>query len=456
MTEITIPGNVIEIDDGSFSNCTSLSKISFDADSKLHIIESEAFANTVLTGTVNIPKSVRTMRFGAFENVTTLSKLVIPYARAMCPYVSAHPYGLDETKTEIIYGGAIPEITPILTPKDDASGKKKYNLDFNISFKDKKDGTIYDAVTRVNLPNSDGELSGNIFNVGQSPEWTTSDAGKTIEVTKRGIYKIQVAGLDGKLHDYEILVCTPQIEREAIFFSGDMKTLTANQVLYRLGAIDKDGNNLIKDEFGDLLDCTYTIDNEEMNKIHKMKSGEDLTLKIGIHDKLFDKDYEMTVKAISTNVKGKIVWNDHDDAYGIRPGSVNVSLVSQMHTTAKAATVLSTKAVSPNTSGEWNFEFGEVSPFEMKEVGGVVGTFHCGDELKYSVDSTAPNRYSMDIKENPTSYFTITMTVQQVPPYTGIKDNNNKIVELVIAGFVTVVIMMYVSVRKKRDLKNSE
>ena len=48
------------------------------------------------------------------------------------------------------------------------------------------------------------------------------------------------------------------------------------------------------------------------------------------------------------------------------------------------------------------------------------------------------------------------MTVQQVPPYTGIKDNNNKIVELVIAGFVTVVIMMYVSVRKKRDLKNSE
>lgn len=449
LMEVKLPDNLSQIDYGLFSGCSKLTSINFP--DKLNIIGGGAFSGTSLTGTLTLPANVYYVGEDAFGNVA-LDKLIIPYARAKCPYVHSHPYGLNENNpTQIVYGGGVPNIKARVTPTKDSTGKKKYLLDFDIDFRD-KDGNIYDAITRINLPDETGELSGNIIHVGQRESWSTADNNKTLDVTQRAVYKIQIAGLDNELHDYEILLGKIELENnEAEFYLGDMKTLTMNQILYRLGIIDKDGHTLIKDEFGVSVDCTYNISDEQMNAIHNMQYGDKLETKIGIHDPLLQKDYDITINVVSNAIKGKVIWDDNDNRKGLRPSSVNVNLYSKKANSSDAEKLVTTKAVTEDTDGNWSFGFEEASPWENKDVGGVVGTFHCGDELKYTISPTIPTYYSMEIKENPSNFFTITLTVDQIP-VTGLVEGSNGKVLIGLSIGLLILSSAYFIIKKQRRL----
>ena len=450
LSKIKLPNNIIGIEGYAFYNCRQLSNINFP--DGLIRIQNDAFRNTSLSGTITLPPSVNEVNNTAFSGVTTLDKLVIPYARAKCPYSGQHPFGLNENNpTQIVYGGGVPNIKARVTPTKDSTGKNKYLLDFDIDFID-KDGNVYDAITRINLPNETGELSGNIINVGQRESWSTADNNKTLDVTQRAVYKIQIAGLDNELHDYEILLGKIELENnEAEFYLGDMKTLTKNQILYRLGIIDKDGHTLIKDEFGKSVDCTYNISNEQMNAIHNMKYGDKLETKIGIYDPLLQKDYDITINVVSNAIRGKVVWDDNGDSKGLRPSSVNVNLYSKKANSSDAEKLVTTKAVTEDTNGNWRFGFEEASPWENKNVGGVVGTFHCGDELKYTISPTIPTYYSMEIKENPSNFFTITLTVDQIP-VTGLVEGSNGKVLIGLSIGLLILSSAYFVIKKHRKI----
>ena len=450
LMEVKLPNNLSRIEWGLFSDCSKLTSINFP--DKLNYIGQEAFSGTSLTGTLILPTNVKYVGNDAFGNVTTLDKLIIPYARAKCPYVHQHPYGLNENNpTKIVYGGGVPNIKARVTPTKDSTGKNKYRLDFDIDFRD-KDGDIYDAITRINLPDETGELSGNIIHVGQRESWSTADNNETLDVTRRAVFKIQVAGLDNELHDYEILLGKIELENnEAEFYLGDMKTLTMNQILYRLGIIDKDGHTLIKDEFGVSVDCTYKISDEQMNAIHNMKYGDKLETKIGIHDPLLQKDYDITINVVSNAIRGKVVWDDNGDSKGLRPSSVNVNLYSKKVNSSDAEKLVTTKAVTEGTDGNWSFDFEEASPWENKNVGGVVGTFHCGDELKYTISPTKPAYYSMEIKENPSNFFTITLTVDQIP-VTGLVEGSNGKVLIGLSIGLLILSSAYFVIKKHRKI----
>ena len=450
LMEVKLPNNLKVIAQRSFSGCSKLTSINFP--DKLNSIVEGAFSGTSLTGTLILPTTVKFVAGNAFGNVTTLDKLIIPYARVKCPYVGQHPYGLNENNpTQIVYGGGVPNIKARVTPTKDSTGKKKYLLDFDIDFRD-KDGNVYDAITRINLPDETGELSGNIIHVGQRESWSTADNNKTLDVTQRAVYKIQIAGLDNELHDYEILLGKIELENnEAEFYLGDMKTLTMNQILYRLGIIDKDGHTLIKDEFGVSVDCTYKISDEQMNAIHNMQYGDKLETKIGIHDPLLQKDYDISINVVSNVIRGKVVWDDNDNRKGLRPSSVNVNLYSKKENSLDAEKLVTTKAVTEDTDGNWSFSFEEASPWENKNVGGVVGTFHCGDELKYTISPTIPTYYSMEIKENPSNFFTITLTVDQIP-VTGIIEGSNGKVLIGLSIGLLILSSAYFVIKKHRKI----
>ena len=450
LMEVKLPNNLNDIEYYAFSHCSKLTSIDFP--DKLDLISYCAFSGTSLAGTITLPTSVTYIDSRAFSNVTTLNKLIIPYARVKCPYVDQHPYGLNENNpTQIVYGGGVPNIKARVTPTKDSTGKKKYLLDFDIDFRD-KDGNIYDAITRINLPDETGELSGNIIHVGQRESWSTADNNKTLDVTQRAVYKIQIAGLDNELHDYEILLGKIELENnEAEFYLGDMKTLTMNQILYRLGIIDKDGHTLIKDEFGVSVDCTYNISDEQMNAIHNMKYGDKLETKIGIHDPLLQKDYDITINVVSNAIKGKVIWDDNDNRKGLRPSSVNVNLYSKKANSSDAEKLVTTKAITEGADGAWSFGFEEASPWENKNVGGVVGTFHCGDELKYTISPTIPAYYSMEIKENPSNFFTITLTVDQIP-VTGLVEGSNGKVLIGLSIGLLILSSAYFVIKKHRKI----
>lgn len=450
LSKIKLPNNIIRIEGYAFNNCRQLSNINFP--DSLTSIKNDAFRNTSLSGTIALPSSVNDVSSTAFLGVTTLDKLVIPYARAKCPYLGQHPYGLNENNpTQIVYGGGVPNIKARVTPTKDSTGKNKYLLDFDIDFID-KDGNVYDAITRINLPNETGELSGNIINVGQRESWSTADKNKTLDVTQRAVYKIQIAGLDNELHDYEILLGKIELENnEAEFYLGDMKTLTMNQILYRLGIIDKDGHTLIKDEFGVSVDCTYKISDEQMNAIHNMKYGDKLETKIGIHDPLLQKDYDISINVVSNAIRGKVVWDDNDNRKGLRPSSVNVNLYSKKANSSDAEKLVTTKAITEGADGAWNFDFEEASPWENKNVGGVVGTFHCGDELKYTISPTKPAYYSMEVKETPSNFFTITLTVDQIP-VTGLVEGSNGKVLIGLSIGLLILSSAYFVIKKHRKI----
>ena len=450
LTEVKLPRYLRKIPYGLFEDCTNLSIINIP--DGVQKIEDIAFLNTAIAGKLVLPPSITSINKTAFSGVTTLDTLVIPYAKVKCPYLGQHPYGLNENNpTQIVYGGGIPNIKARVTPTKDSTGKNKYLLDFDIDFRDKY-GNIYDAITRINLPDETGELSGNIINVGQRESWSTADNNKTLDVTQRAVYKIQIAGLDNKLHDYEILLGKIELENnEAEFYLGDMKTLTMNQILYRLGIIDKDGHTLIKDEFGVSVDCTYNISDEQMNAIHNMQYGDKLETKIGIHDPLLQKDYDISINVVSNAIRGKVVWDDNDNRKGLRPSSVNVNLYSKKANSSDAEKLVTTKAVTEGTDGNWSFDFEEASPWENKNVGGVVGTFHCGDELKYTISPTKPAHYSMVSKENPSDFFTITLTVNDTP-LTGIVEGSNGIVLISLSIGLLILSSAYFVIKKHRKI----
>ena len=449
LEEVKLSENLLNIPDNLFLSCKKLSTINIHDNIKY--IGMNSLAYTALTGILTLPKSVKYVSSSAFYGVA-LDKLVIPYARTKCPYRSYHPYGLKEgNPTQIVYGGGVPNIKAKVTPTKDSSGKNKYLLDFDIDFRD-KDGNIYDAITRINLPNETGELSGNIINVGERESWSTADNNRTLDVTQRAVYKIQIAGLDNELHDYEILLGKIELENnEAEFYLGDMKTLTKNQILYRLGIIDKDGHTLIKDEFGVSVDCTYNISDEQMNAIHNMQYGDKLETKIGIHDPLLQKDYDITINVVSNAIRGKVIWDDNDNRKGLRPSSVNVNLYSKKANSSDAEKLVTTKAITEGADGAWNFDFEEASPWENKDVGGVVGTFHCGDELKYTISPTKPAYYSMEIKENPSNFFTITLTVDQIP-VTGLVEGSNGKVLISLSIGLLILSSAYFVIKKHRKI----
>ena len=78
ITRVTIPDSVTTIGDGAFSVCTSLTSVTFGANSQLTTIGYAAFSDCDSLTSVTIPDSVTTIGECAFYNCDSLTNIVIP------------------------------------------------------------------------------------------------------------------------------------------------------------------------------------------------------------------------------------------------------------------------------------------------------------------------------------------------------------------------------------------
>ena len=74
ISEIHVPRKVKIIEDGAFSECKHLINVTFEEDSRLSEIESEAFQKCSSLKMIVVPKGVRTIADDAFEKTTSIIK----------------------------------------------------------------------------------------------------------------------------------------------------------------------------------------------------------------------------------------------------------------------------------------------------------------------------------------------------------------------------------------------
>ena len=83
--EIRIPNQVTEIKPSAFEGCTNLQKLTFEnggsksEESQIKTIGKRAFYDSGLSGTLSIPKSVKTIDESAFEGCTRLTTLILEH-----------------------------------------------------------------------------------------------------------------------------------------------------------------------------------------------------------------------------------------------------------------------------------------------------------------------------------------------------------------------------------------
>ena len=98
LREVEIPGSILDIPYGLFSNCSSLKKITMH--NGLKAIRSEAFAECISLEKISIPKSVCVIDKDVFRNCISLKKLEVdPNNRKYCDMDGAL---FDKSKTTLI------------------------------------------------------------------------------------------------------------------------------------------------------------------------------------------------------------------------------------------------------------------------------------------------------------------------------------------------------------------
>lgn len=75
LTSVTIPNSVVTIGNAAFTNCASLTSLTFESPSSLTTIEYRAFENCTGLTDVTIPSSVTTLQQSAFMNCLNLSNI---------------------------------------------------------------------------------------------------------------------------------------------------------------------------------------------------------------------------------------------------------------------------------------------------------------------------------------------------------------------------------------------
>ncbi len=78
ITSVEIPNSVTSIGDGAFSNCDSLTSVTFEEDSQLISIGGEAFRDCSSLEIINIPEGITAINGYTFENCDSLTTITIP------------------------------------------------------------------------------------------------------------------------------------------------------------------------------------------------------------------------------------------------------------------------------------------------------------------------------------------------------------------------------------------
>ena len=117
VTEFTVPGNISEIGNGAFQNCTDLTSIEFETDENgrcnVSNIGNNAFANTGLTK-IELPEGIKSIGRSAFENCKAATELALPasvnairpYAFSGCSNVETITYAGSEAEWSMISIGS--------------------------------------------------------------------------------------------------------------------------------------------------------------------------------------------------------------------------------------------------------------------------------------------------------------------------------------------------------------
>lgn len=414
--ELDIPASVKSIGSSAFRNNRRLQKLTLREG--LQTINSNAFSGCNILGTIPIPTSVTGIAASAFNGNSDLV-IVIPYARKLTKYANNHPYGLEDAR--VIYGG----FKPVITTKVERQENGNIKLDFYISFVD-ENGFVFDQVNRVILPKPDGSLgdSSSMINVGGQNTWNTQTTGNTIYASKAGLFRIQIEGLDGEFHEYDVVLGDPTFTlKDTTLYVGDLQTLTELQLLYMTGAMDANGNSVILDGFGDT--CVPSVSKEELAKLKKLKSGESIEITVRVNRNIADMppiEQQVTITAESFDVNGTVVWDDHDNLNGLRPEEFTVQLYD--NTSYPTPGQIRFQTIRPDETGAWLFAFEALASRRAVHISDVIGTLHIGDTIDYTVQCGAVDNYTTEVmlnsKDSVSASYTITNKTELLPPYTGI------------------------------------
>lgn len=97
LTEITFPASLVEIGDSAFAECSSLSKITFAAGSRLTTIGVAAFESCRGLSNLTLPESLESIGYRAFCGCESLSELALPASLVeICNTAFASCYSLSK------------------------------------------------------------------------------------------------------------------------------------------------------------------------------------------------------------------------------------------------------------------------------------------------------------------------------------------------------------------------
>ncbi len=186
---VIIPNTVLAISNRSFKNCTSLTSVTIQNNSKLHTISIEAFENCSSLSKINLPNSITTIESKAFYGCSSLVEIDLPNE-------------LTELKNEAIVN---------CTSLKKISIPTKVNLDSGF----RGNAAIYNnpALEEVVFEEGWQKINGYVFIV------TSSTIKVTIPKTVTAINPMTF-GNTGKMNIYFSGDCPQFVERD--YFVGDV------------------------------------------------------------------------------------------------------------------------------------------------------------------------------------------------------------------------------------------
>ena len=100
---ITIPKNIVSIEDGAFESCTSLRKVMFEAGSCLQEIGDCAFVNCEQLKSIRIPRGVVNIGDNAFEHCDSLEIISFPQLDCNLKTIGSQAFARNSELKKIIF-----------------------------------------------------------------------------------------------------------------------------------------------------------------------------------------------------------------------------------------------------------------------------------------------------------------------------------------------------------------